>query len=342
MWTQFPCGPGIPTRFSVTESLTPDITWRAATNNVSYELYRCEADINGTCDASSGTQIQKSDVRSYTEGTTPAAGKKWCYGVRGLNSVGVQSGFTSTFCGNPPKPDAPNDFRVTDTYSPRVTWDEVNNPGADTYKLYRCETAANAGSCNPTTVVQNTSSTSYQESSGPGADKRFCYSVTAVAGGVESDFSATDCGAEAFQPDTPDNFRVSDEIRPNIKWKKVDGASYELWRCQATGSNGTCTPTAGQFGSTLAYSGDNRDINEVNFPSPGLRYCYRVRSVVGSLTSGYSSVECGEANPPAAPANFRVSNQVRPTVTWDIVTAGSTNATYELYRCRTENNSCNP
>ncbi|MFN5515975.1 MAG: hypothetical protein ACK5CA_14845 [Cyanobacteriota bacterium] len=93
---------------TATSAALPTISWGAVAGATSYQLYRCQANNNATCDpnvttntASPTTQdtlAYDSSGLTFTQSTSPGSNKSWCYKARATNTAG-SSALSNRVCG---------------------------------------------------------------------------------------------------------------------------------------------------------------------------------------------------------------------------------------------------
>ena len=289
----------------------PQLTWKAVSGAVKYEVYRSTRQNSGY--SLLGTTTSTSYVN-----TGASTGTTYYYRVKAVNRDGMASGYSNIVSGKA-KAAAPAAPSVTagnsSTGKPRLTWKAVS--GAVSYRIYRSESRGTGYS-----LLGTTSSTSYVNT-GAVAGKTYYYRVKAVnRDGMASGYSNIVSGkAKAAAPAAPSvTAGNSSTGKPRLTWKAVSGAvSYRIYRSESRGTGysllGTTSSTS--YVNTGAVAGKT--------------YYYRVKAVNrDGMASGYSNIVSGKATLPAPVLNIGLSvSSGKPMLAWDAV-PGATS--YRIYR----------
>lgn len=329
--------PNAPT-ISVSSSNSNIINWSDTTSSgaTTYELYQCEASSTTTCTPNVLFPGFPKFVNTATQATSATVGKRWCYGVKAINtipnptkasSLGINNASGQPACGDIALA-APSFTNAPFTgVSPTVQWSTVTS--ATSYELYRCTTKDLTAPCAPTSGTKVTAagyaSTSYTESSSPGDNERFCYGVLAKNTGGSSAMSAASCGAK----------KVALCIVPSVM-----------------GSPTTCTA------QTDAIIKQFTDGGFTNVGTPTNVNIGTGKVVWGLTPTSGSAVDCGTlisiswyttggttcaATPPTAPTLLSVSGASQSNSTVSIAWSTVFGATsYDVYGCTTNNGTCAP
>ena len=204
---------------------------------------------------------------------------------------------------------------------PMLTWDAV--PGAESYNVYRAESADGVY-----TKINTTTATSYVNT-GAKEGVTYYYKVTAVNDIGESDASNVVSGQTKVTPQKPSApvVRIGHSAasgKPMLKWNTVTGAtSYNIYRAES--ATGTYT----RINTTTATSYTNTGAKE------GVTYYYKVTAVNGVGESAYSNVVSGQSKstapvtttPVVTMGHSAVSG--KPMLTWKAVTGA---ASYRVSR----------
>ena len=289
----------------------PQLTWKAVSGAVKYEVYRSTRQNSGY--SLLGTTTSTSYVN-----TGASTGTTYYYRVKAVNRDGMASGYSNIVSGKA-KAAAPAAPSVTagnsSTGKPRLTWKAVS--GATSYRIYRSESRGTGYS-----LLGTTSSTSYVNT-GAAAGKTYYYRVKAVnRDGMASAYSNIVSGkAKAAAPAAPSvTAGNSSTGKPRLTWKTVSGAvSYRIYRSESRGTGYSL------LGTTSSTSYVNTGA------STGTTYYYRVKAVNrDGMASGYSNIVSGKATLPAPVLNIGLSvSSGKPMLAWDAV-PGATS--YRIYR----------
>ena len=289
----------------------PQLTWKAVSGAVKYEVYRSTRQNSGY--SLLGTTTSTSYVN-----TGASTGTTYYYRVKAVNRNGVASGYSNIVSGKA-KAAAPAAPSVTagnsSTGKPRLTWKAVS--GAVSYRIYRSESRGTGYS-----LLGTTSSTSYVNT-GAAAGKTYYYRVKAVnRDGMASGYSNIVSGkAKAAAPAAPSvTAGNSSTGKPRLTWKAVSGAvSYRIYRSESRGTGYSL------LGTTSSTSYVNTGA------AAGKTYYYRVKAVNrDGMASGYSNIVSGKATLPAPVLNIGLSvSSGKPMLAWDAV-PGATS--YRIYR----------
>ena len=289
----------------------PQLTWKAVSGAVKYEVYRSTRQNSGY--SLLGTTTSTSYVN-----TGASTGTTYYYRVKAVNRNGMASGYSNIVSGKA-KAAAPAAPSVTignsSTGKPRLTWKAVS--GAVSYRIYRSESRGTGYS-----LLGTTSSTSYVNT-GAAAGKTYYYRVKAVnRDGMASAYSNIVSGkAKAAVPAAPSvTAGNSSTGKPRLTWKAVSGAvSYRIYRSESRGTGYSL------LGTTSSTSYVNTGA------AAGKTYYYRVKAVNrDGMASGYSNIVSGKATLPAPVLNIGLSvSSGKPMLAWDAV-PGATS--YRIYR----------
>ena len=289
----------------------PQLTWKAVSGAVKYEVYRSTRQNSGY--SLLGTTTSTSYVN-----TGASTGTTYYYRVKAVNRNGMASGYSNIVSGKA-KAAAPAAPSVTagnsSTGKPQLTWKAVS--GAVSYRIYRSESRGTGYS-----LLGTTSSTSYVNT-GAAAGKTYYYRVKAVnRDGMASGYSNIVSGkAKAAAPAAPSvTAGNSSTGKPRLTWKAVSGAvSYRIYRSESRGTGYSL------LGTTSSTSYVNTGA------AAGKTYYYRVKAVNrDGMASGYSNIVSGKATLPAPVLNIGLSvSSGKPMLAWDAV-PGATS--YRIYR----------
>ena len=289
----------------------PQLTWKAVSGAVKYEVYRSTRQNSGY--SLLGTTTSTSYVN-----TGASTGTTYYYRVKAVNRNGMASGY-SNIVSCKAKAAAPAAPSVTagnsSTGKPRLTWKAVS--GATSYRIYRSESRGTGYS-----LLGTTSSTSYVNT-GAKAGKTYYYRVKAVnRDGMASGYSNIVSGkAKAAVPAAPSvTAGNSSTGKPRLTWKAVSGAtSYRIYRSESRGTGYSL------LGTTSSTSYVNTGAKA------GKTYYYRVKAVNrDGMASAYSNIVSGKATLPAPVLNIGLSvSSGKPMLAWDAV-PGATS--YRIYR----------
>ena len=289
----------------------PQLTWKAVSGAVKYEVYRSTRQNSGY------SLLGTTTATSYVN-TGASTGTTYYYRVKAVNRNGMASGYSNIVSGKA-KAAAPAAPSVTagnsSTGKPRLTWKAVS--GAVSYRIYRSESRGTGYS-----LLGTTSSTSYVNT-GAAAGKTYYYRVKAVnRDGMASAYSNIVSGkAKAAVPAAPSvTAGNSSTGKPRLTWKAVSGAvSYRIYRSESRGTGYSL------LGTTSSTSYVNTGA------AAGKTYYYRVKAVNrDGMASGYSNIVSGKATLPAPVLNIGLSvSSGKPMLAWDAV-PGATS--YRIYR----------
>ena len=281
---------------------TIKLTWNAAENAASYNIYKGEDVV-----ATSVTETSYM-VENLTASTT------YCFTVTSVNgakeSAKSSEACATTFEPTPEAPSAPTNLKaeaLTDA-TIELTWDAVE--GAKTYNVYQ-------GMIKLLTVAETTHIVT-----GLQAGKEYCFTVTAVNNGGESAKSAQACATTLVEegvekPATPQNFTIQAVVMGELRltWDAVEGADeYNIYE-------------GDEVIGTLAQT--SVDVTELD---PATQYCFTVTAVNKGGESEKSAEVCETTlASPNTPQNLTViafvQNELR--LTWDAV-EGATK--YNVYQ----------
>ncbi len=246
----------------------PQLTWKAVSGAVKYEVYRSTRQNSGY--SLLGTTTSTSYVN-----TGASTGTTYYYRVKAVNRNGMASGY-SNIVSCKAKAAAPAAPSVTagnsSTGKPRLTWKAVS--GAVSYRIYRSESRGTGYS-----LLGTTSSTSYVNT-GAAAGKTYYYRVKAVnRDGMASGYSNIVSG-KATLPAPALNIGLSvSSGKPMLAWDAVPGAtSYRIYRStsRGTGYSLLATTTSTSYVNTSA--------------AKGTTYYYRVKACNAAGLSPYSNI----------------------------------------------------
>ena len=246
----------------------PQLTWKAVSGAVKYEVYRSTRQNSGY--SLLGTTTSTSYVN-----TGASTGTTYYYRVKAVNRNGMASGYSNIVSGKA-KAAAPAAPSVTagnsSTGKPRLTWKTVS--GAVSYRIYRSESRGTGYS-----LLGTTSSTSYVNT-GAAAGKTYYYRVKAVnRDGMASGYSNIVSG-KATLPAPVLNIGLSvSSGKPMLAWDAVPGAtSYRIYRSTSrdTGYSLLATTTSTSHVNTSA--------------AKGTTYYYRVKACNAAGLSPYSNI----------------------------------------------------
>ena len=289
----------------------PQLTWKAVSGAVKYEVYRSTRQNSGY------SLLGTTTATSYVN-TGASTGTTYYYRVKAVNRNGMASGY-SNIVSCKAKAAAPAAPSVTagnsSTGKPRLTWKAVSD--AVSYRIYRSESRGTGYS-----LLGTTSSTSYVNT-GAAAGKTYYYRVKAVnRDGMASAYSNIVSGkAKAAAPAAPSvTAGNSSTGKPRLTWKAVSGAvSYRIYRSESRGTGYSL------LGTTSSTSYVNTGA------AAGKTYYYRVKAVNrDGMASAYSNIVSGKATLPASVLNIGLSvSSGKPMLAWDAV-PGATS--YRIYR----------
>ena len=252
----------------------PQLTWKAVSGAVKYEVYRSTRQNSGY--SLLGTTTSTSYVN-----TGASTGTTYYYRVKAVNRDGMASGYSNIVSGKA-KAAAPAAPSVTagnsSTGKPRLTWKAVS--GAVSYRIYRSESRGTGYS-----LLGTTSSTSYTNT-GAKAGKTYYYRVKAVnRDGMASGYSNIVSG-KATLPAPVLNIGLSvSSGKPMLAWDAVPGAtSYRIYRStsRGTGYSLLATTTSTSYVNTSA--------------AKGTTYYYRVKACNAAGLSPYSNIVSARPN----------------------------------------------
>lgn len=307
--------PTTPTGLAVSSSPTPSLTYNAVTGATAYKIYRClddNSDNNTTTFCSPSTTVSATNTLWYNGPLTnvidndqPGVGNRWCYAVLATNGTDNSSLTTTlvTHCGGVQAvlaPDKPVNPSATSSKTPTVTWTAPSGTAPTGYRVYRCETTTANAACSPnilgTAVSDQLSPLSYTETTNPSTNRKFCYQITAYNTGGTSSGSNLVCGVDNIvAPGTPTNFTVSNAAQPTVTWAApTTGGSpytYELYRCQSTSNNSTCTVSTS---SSIVYNNlTPLSFTENATTTKNRKWCYAVRATNSAGVSSLTTQACG-------------------------------------------------
>ncbi len=246
----------------------PQLTWKAVSGAVKYEVYRSTRQNSGY--SLLGTTTSTSYVN-----TGASTGTTYYYRVKAVNRNGMASGYSNIVSGKA-KAAAPAAPSVTagnsSTGKPRLTWKAVS--GAVSYRIYRSESRGTGYS-----LLGTTSSTSYTNT-GAKAGKTYYYRVKAVnRDGMASGYSNIVSG-KATLPAPVLNIGLSvSSGKPMLAWDAVPGAtSYRIYRSTSRGTGY----------SLLATTTSTSHVN--TSAAKGTTYYYRVKACNAAGLSPYSNI----------------------------------------------------
>ena len=246
----------------------PQLTWKAVSGAVKYEVYRSTRQNSGY--SLLGTTTSTSYVN-----TGASTGTTYYYRVKAVSRNGMASGYSNIVSGKA-KAAAPAAPSVTagnsSTGKPRLTWKAVS--GAVSYRIYRSESRGTGYS-----LLGTTTSASYVNT-GAAAGKTYYYRVKAVnRDGMASAYSNIVSG-KATLPAPVLNIGLSvSSGKPMLAWDAVPGAtSYRIYRSTSrdSGYSLLATTTSTSYVNTSA--------------AKGTTYYYRVKACNAAGLSPYSNI----------------------------------------------------
>ena len=246
----------------------PQLTWKAVSGAVKYEVYRSTRQNSGY------SLLGTTTATSYVN-TGASTGTTYYYRVKAVNRNGMASGYSNIVSGKA-KAAVPAAPSVTagnsSTGKPRLTWKAVS--GAVSYRIYRSESRGTGYS-----LLGTTSSTSYVNT-GAAAGKTYYYRVKAVnRDGMASAYSNIVSG-KATLPAPVLNIGLSvSSGKPMLAWDAVPGAtSYRIYRSTSrdSGYSLLATTTSTSYVNTSA--------------AKGTTYYYRVKACNAAGLSPYSNI----------------------------------------------------
>ena len=252
----------------------PQLTWKAVSGAVKYEVYRSTRQNSGY--SLLGTTTSTSYVN-----TGASTGTTYYYRVKAVNRDGMASGYSNIVSGKA-KAAAPAAPSVTagnsSTGKPRLTWKAVS--GAVSYRIYRSESRGTGYS-----LLGTTTATSYVNT-GAAVGKTYYYRVKAVnRDGMASGYSNIVSG-KATLPAPVLNIGLSvSSGKPMLAWDAVPGAtSYRIYRStsRGTGYSLLATTTSTSYVNTSA--------------AKGTTYYYRVKACNAAGLSPYSNIVSARPN----------------------------------------------
>ena len=289
----------------------PQLTWKAVSGAVKYEVYR-------STQQSTGYSLLGTTTSTSYINTGAATGKTYYYRVKAVNRDGVASGYSNTVSGKATLPaPALNIGLSVSSGKPKLTWNAVS--GATSYRVFRSESRGTGYS-----LLGTTSSTSYVNT-GAAAGKIYYYRVKAVNSVGTSGYSNIVSGkAKAAAPAAPSvTAGNSSTGKPRLTWKAVSGAvSYRIYRSESRGTGYSL------LGTTSSTSYVNTGA------AAGKTYYYRVKAVNrDGVASAYSNIVSAKATLSAPVLNIGLSvSSGKPMLAWDAV-PGATS--YRIYRSTT-------
>mgnify|MGYP002596896046 CR=1 FL=1 len=246
----------------------PQLTWKAVSGAVKYEVYRSTRQNSGY------SLLGTTTATSYVN-TGASTGTTYYYRVKAVNRNGMASGY-SNIVSCKAKAAAPAAPSVTagnsSTGKPRLTWKAVSD--AVSYRIYRSESRGTGYS-----LLGTTSSTSYVNT-GAAAGKTYYYRVKAVnRDGMASAYSNIVSG-KATLPAPVLNIGLSvSSGKPMLAWDAVPGAtSYRIYRSTSRGTGY----------SLLATTTSTSHVN--TSAAKGTTYYYRVKACNAAGLSPYSNI----------------------------------------------------
>ena len=246
----------------------PQLTWKAVSGAVKYEVYRSTRQNSGY------SLLGTTTATSYVN-TGASTGTTYYYRVKAVNRNGMASGY-SNIVSCKAKAAAPAAPSVTagnsSTGKPRLTWKAVS--GAVSYRIYCSESRGTGYS-----LLGTTSSTSYTNT-GAKAGKTYYYRVKAVnRDGMASAYSNIVSG-KATLPAPVLNIGLSvSSGKPMLAWDAVPGAtSYRIYRSTSRGTGY----------SLLATTTSTSHVN--TSAAKGTTYYYRVKACNAAGLSPYSNI----------------------------------------------------
>jgi hypothetical protein len=347
-----------------TGAFVPALKWTRETSAYQYDVYRCQTTVgasNCTVDTSNSANLVSSFIATSgaefdenvpwyqaTNGTntTPADNTAFCYAVISKNSQG-NSTASDTVCGaiNVAKT-FKNNWTITWGTLPSgskpqgVTWTGAS--GMLYYEVNRCTTTGTT--CTPSTdankvVIDNGTSTTFNETSTPADGFRFCYSIRGSNDTQVGDYSTVQCG-------TPEPLKctlnTADFGLGTIKDATKQDSSTETKRLALRAKiNFTGTTTFVNLNSSFALqvlSILELGTTDVTNMATGNAALTQPCTQTTKLTWNYPTL----VNTPTLTLTSATSKQ--PVITWtDVSSTNWTNsATYVLRRCQTTGSTCDP
>ena len=305
------------------DSGKPKLTWSAVSGATSYRVYRSES--RGTGYGLLGTTTSTSYVN-----TGAAVGKTYYYRVKAVNSAGT-SGYSNIVSGTArtPAPSAPVLKGGTSSASgkPQLTWAAVS--GAETYDVYRCNSAGGTFS-----KVGSTDKTTYVNT-GAVQGVTYFYKIRAVGSSGASGFSNTVEIHVAGVVKAPAAVALSgikaDAAGITVTWKATANAdTYNVLRKDA---------------SNTAWKVIARSVSGTSYKDTtvtrGVKYTYTVQGVAADGvttgpydTTGKSATVTASASTTPGYVTMKGAQQVTTgtkgiLLTW---TTASNAKTYNVYR----------
>ena len=265
--------PAIPANVVATtiDEFSIELTWEAAENATSYNIYRNDAFVANVKELSYIDEKlnQNSD---------------YCYIVRGYNGI-MESVASEKACAKTLKltltPPTEIFAEATSTSTIVLTWSKVEKAAG--YNIYWGEE-----------IIDIVADTTYTvEGLEPG--KEYCYMVTSVNKGIESlDKSDPVCATtHNIVPEVPANVKVeaTSSVSVKVSWDEAENAQrYYIYSAD-----------------TLVAKTSYTYYNIVGL-TPDTEYCYIVKAVNGEVESEASEKACGKTEPDAIAENVAAFN----------------------------------
>jgi fibronectin type 3 domain-containing protein len=301
-----------PAGLSVSSATSDSITfsWEAAAEAMGYFVYR------STSSDGVYTKITTSAVTttSYTN-IGLSAGTTYYYKVSTVNNDRESEKSAYVFALTTPSAPADVGAVTASSSSIKVSWTMTTS--AESYRIYRSETASGTYSQVGTSTTTSYTDTALQVNSS------YYYKISALNSNGESAQSAYVSGTTTLS--APTDLSVSGQTVSSltINWSSVSGASsYKIYRSAAFDG------TYSQIGTSVAASYTDTGL------SAGTSYYYKVSAVDNGVESAQSvSVSAGTTTP-SAPTDLSVSGQTVSSlrINWSSVSGASS---YKIYRSAT-------
>ena len=275
-------------------SVSVDLSWDAVTGA---ERYDFRWRLGGAVSWDGAPVV---DAGAATEATHDGRDPDTVYEYQVRSVAGTLfSGWSDAETARTPKLETPTGLTLDATApdSVTLTWDLV--PAAHSYDLERMAVAGKR-----TTTIRGVSS-GYRDEDGVTADTEYEYRVRSVrTRGTtrwESDWSGSESvttPAMATAPDVPENLaaEAASPVSVDLSWDAVTGAERYDFRWRLGGAASWDGAPVVDAGAATDATHDGRD--------PDTVYEYQVRSVAGTLFSGWSDTEMATTPALEAPANL--------------------------------------
>jgi fibronectin type 3 domain-containing protein len=338
-----PSAPGALTA-SATSPTQINLSWGAATDNVSVSGYRVERCIGAGC--TSFAQIAGITGTTFNDpGLT--ASTSYSYRVRAVDAAGNPGPFSNTSTATTPAapdttpPSAPGALTASATSATQInlSWGAAtDNVGVTGYRVERCSGAG----CTTFTQIATPTGTSFSDT-GLTALTSYSYRVRAVdAAANPGPFSntstaATLAGADTTPPSAPGTLTASatSATQINLSWGAATDnlavTGYQVERCAGAGCT-TFTQIATPTGTSFNDTGLTASTS----------YSYRVRAVDAaanpgpfSNTSSATTQAAPDTTPPSAPGTLTASatSATQINLSWGAATDNLAVTGYQVERC---------